>query len=173
MVDLAIGAAISGLKTAAEIAGGFVKLRDEAMIQAKVIELQSVILTAQGNALTAQGEQFSLLDAKRELEAKIAELEAWEREKKRYELKDVGNGCFAYVLKLDAAGTEPPHSICANCYQQGRKSILHRFHISIGHAVALQCHACGSEMIVEGHDLRERAKLAAKKPPAPRGSLRF
>jgi hypothetical protein len=36
MVDLAIGAAIAGLKTAGELAGSFVKLRDEAMIQAKV-----------------------------------------------------------------------------------------------------------------------------------------
>jgi hypothetical protein len=120
MPALAIGAAISGLKTAGEMAGSFVKLRDEAMIQAKVIELQTVILSAQGSALAAQGEQFSLLDTKRELEAKIAELEAWDRQKERYELSEVGPGALAYTLKRDARPPEPAHMACANCFDRGR-----------------------------------------------------
>jgi hypothetical protein len=60
----------------------------------------------------------------------MAQLEAWETEKKRYQLTDYGRGTFAYALKPDAADGEPPHRVCANCYQHGQKSILQFSHSS-------------------------------------------
>lgn len=153
-MDGTIGAAIASLKTAGEIAHSFLKARDIATIQGKVIELQSVILSAQSSALSAQSEQSALLDAKRELEQKIADLEAWEREKTRYLLEEVVSGAFAYALKPDAAGAEPPHKICANCYQHRKKSILMEFQIPQGKATGLRCHPCGAEIILRGTDLR-------------------
>jgi hypothetical protein len=54
----------------------------------------------------------------------VAELETWNAEKQRYELKDVGWGSLAYALKEDARGTEQVHQICAACYQHDKKSIL-------------------------------------------------
>lgn len=146
MVDLAIGTAIASLKAAGDIAGGFLKLRDLAQVQGKVIELQSVILAAQQSALAAQGEQFTLLEEKRSLETQIAELEAWEREKDRYQLEEVGFSSFAYTLKREAQGTEPLHMICPSCYQNGRKSVLQATDALMRRQRVHRCPACGTEV---------------------------
>lgn len=151
MVDLAIGAAIASLKAAGDMAGGFLKLRDIAQVQGKVIELQSVILTAQQGALASQSEQLSLLDEKRGLEKKIADLEAWDRQKERYELSEVGRGALAYTLKVDAKPPEPQHMACANCFDHGRRSILQR-HRSNTVEHSFKCPSCAAEIIVPVKD---------------------
>jgi hypothetical protein len=114
-----IASAIGSLKTAADLAKGFLDLKEAAAVQGRVIELQGVILAAQSSALAAQSDQFALLEEIRSLKAKMADLEAWDTEKKRYERKNVGYGSFVYVLKPEERGTEPPHWACANCYEHG------------------------------------------------------
>lgn len=160
---LTISGAIASLKTAGEIAGAFVGLRDQAMIQTKVIELQSVILAAQSSAMSAQSEQFTLLETKRRLEAKIAELETWEAEKQRYELKQIGRASICYVLKPEVAGSEPPHMICTNCYQHGRKSIL----LSTGELVKMEresvCPACHARVLGNPERQGERPEPPIKR----------
>ena len=118
MVDMSmITGGLASLKAAKDIAEGLVSLRDTAKFQGAVVELQ-------GKILAAHADQFSLLERVRELEAKMAQLEAWEAERKRYKLTDYGGGTFAYELKAEAAEGEPMHRLCAACYQQGYKSIL-------------------------------------------------
>jgi hypothetical protein len=125
MIDMrTIASAVGSLNTAAQIAKGVVGLHDMQTVQTKVIELQQVILAAQSSTLTAQSDQMTLLEDLRTLRAKMAELEAWETEKARYDLKDFGGGTFAYELKPGEARGEPMHRLCANCYQRGHKSIL-------------------------------------------------
>ena len=54
MVDIAsISAAVTGLKTATDIAKGIAELGSVAEVQSKVIELQTVILAAQSSAMAA------------------------------------------------------------------------------------------------------------------------
>ena len=119
MVDLgSISAGLASLKAAKDIAETLVNLRDTAKFQSAVVELQ-------GKILAAQTDQFSLLERIRDLETKMAKLEAWETEKKRYKLTDYGGATFAYALKPDAADGEPTHRLCATCYSNGHKSILH------------------------------------------------
>lgn len=146
MVELAIGTAIASLKAAGDLAGGFLKLRDMAQVQGRVIELQSLILAAQQSALAAQGEQFALLEEKRALEKHVADLEAWEREKERYQLQEVGRGSFAYTLRPEARGSEPPHMLCPNCYQQGRKSLLQATDVLMQRQRVHRCPACAAEV---------------------------
>jgi hypothetical protein len=125
MVDMAsISAAVTGLKTATDIAKGLMDLKTTAEVQGKVIELQGVILAAQSSALAAQSDQFTLLERIRELEREMAQLEAWDAEKKRYKLKDYGGGTFAYELKPEEARGEPMHRVCAACYQKRHIAIL-------------------------------------------------
>ena len=89
MVDMSmITGGLASLKAAKDIAEGLVSLRDTAKFQGAVVELQ-------GKILAAHADQFSLLERVRELEAKMAQLEAWEAEKKRYNLTDYGGGTFA------------------------------------------------------------------------------
>jgi hypothetical protein len=164
MPDLtAIMSGISALQTASELAKGLVNLRDTALIQGKVIELQSVILSAQSSALSAQAEQAALLQQIDDLKKEMTRLEAWETEKEKYSLVQLTDGVFAYALKEETEGGEPPHKICASCYQHGSKQILQQETRFPGRVEFLLCHGCGSELIISG------ARHEEHKPPKPNG----
>jgi hypothetical protein len=143
----AISGAIASLNAAGHIAKGLLGIRDAAKIQAKVIELQAEILSAQQSAFAANSAQTALLTHIRQLETEVAEAKAWDTEKQRYQLSDVGLGSLAYTLRPEAQGAEPAHAICPGCYQKGKKSILQ--HDSELHFGLLRCHECGAKLRVE------------------------
>jgi hypothetical protein len=123
----AIASALSSLKAAKDIAEAMVSLRDTAAFQTKLIEFQGKLIDANNAAFSAQEERTALLERIRDLEKQVADLKAWRTEKQQYELKDIYEGIsFAYVLKPHAQDTERPHWLCANCYNNGKKSILQR-----------------------------------------------
>jgi hypothetical protein len=126
MTDAAlIGGAITSLNAAMNIAKGLISVHDVSTIQGNVIELQSEIMAAQSSALSAaQSEQFALRDRMRELEKEIACLKAWTHERTRYEMKPLIGAGVAYMLKPEERGSEPPHWICQNCYENGRAIAL-------------------------------------------------
>jgi hypothetical protein len=125
MVDLsAFASALASLKAAKDIAEAMVGLRDATAFQGKLIKFQSKIIDANNSAFAAQDERFALLEKIRELEKKVADFEAWDTEKQRYQMEKVWAGSIAYVLTEDARGTEPIHWLCAKCYQDRKKSIL-------------------------------------------------
>jgi translation initiation factor 2B subunit (eIF-2B alpha/beta/delta family) len=154
---------MGSLQTAGNMAKALIGIRDEAMIQAKVAELQSAILAAQSGALTAQSEQFAMLNRVRNLEEQVRQLEAWEREKERYELTALENGRgFVYTLKVSAQGGEPPHQICANCYNRGEKSTLQPAQRDVGRARTLDCHNCGAVIYTSGVVHKEHGPITIK-----------
>jgi hypothetical protein len=155
-----ITAAITGLKAATDLAQSFVNLKTSGEIQGKVVELQTVILAAQGSALAAQSEQFTLLDRIRNLETEIIQFENWEAEKQRYQLTDYGSGTFAYALKPSEAYGEPPHRICANCYNQGHKSLLQVLSIGSGQEHT-QCSRCKTEVFLGTYSPRSSGYMAS------------
>lgn len=108
---------ISALKAALDILKTVKDANDVAARQGIVIKLQEQILTA-------QAAQFDLIEQVRSLETEIANRETWDTDKQRYELRRVGPGAFPYVLKKEAAGSEPAHWICPNCYANRKCSIL-------------------------------------------------
>src|SRR5689334_19073320 len=131
MPDMAlIGGAVASLKLAFDMTKTLGAIRDFAKLNETVIELQRLIMAAQSDALAAQSDQFSLLQRISDLEKQIADIKAWDAEKQKYELKDVGLGSFAYVVKETVRGSELPHEICAACYQHSKKSILQPIEIS-------------------------------------------
>lgn len=148
-----IQAAIGGLQAAGDIAKSMIGLHDATVLKTKTIELQSAILAAQSSALSAQSEQFALVDRIRELEEEIRRMEAWDAEKQRYELTDIGNGQFTYSLKEGMQPPEPPHSICANCYNQGQKSIL-QGSSKMGRK-SLICNRCKAEIVTRESTARK------------------
>src|SRR5437868_5960993 len=100
MVDMtAISGLASSLKAVSEITKAMIGIRDGAMLQAKAIELNEIILSAQQSALDANIAQSELTQRVRDLEAKITKLESWDTEKRRYELAEIGAGGFAHVVK--------------------------------------------------------------------------
>lgn len=138
----AIGAALASLNAAVNIAKAMINLRDAAALQSKVIEFQSAILEAQGSALVANDERTALIQRVGQLEKQVADLEAWDTEKKRYELRALGSGTLAYALKAEAKGSEPSHWICATCYEKGQKSILQRTIFQQYGMWPHNCHSC-------------------------------
>jgi polyhydroxyalkanoate synthesis regulator phasin/ribosomal protein L32 len=145
-----IAGLMSSLKAAKDIAQTMVGLRDAATFQAKAIEFQSKIFDAMERAIASQEERAALVEKVSELEKEVAQLEAWETEKQRYELKDVGSGSLAFTLKPECAGSEPPHHICAQCYQHAQKSILQPETRFPGRSQWLVCHGCGADIVISG-----------------------
>src|SRR5208282_6448080 len=115
---------ISGLKLAGDIAKSIIKFKSISEVQGKVIELQNAILSAQSSALSAQAHQAAMIEEIRNLEKEIARIKAWEEQKQRYKLVPAWEGAVLYALKKSCSNSEPPHWICTNCYEDGRKSIL-------------------------------------------------
>jgi len=86
---------------------------------------------------------MALVERIGELEKQVERFETWEVEKKRYKLTDYGGGTFAYALKPEEAQGEPPHRICAHCYENGHKAVLQFTHKSEGRDY-FECLRCKS-----------------------------
>jgi len=135
---------IAGLglfKTAFDIAKGLKDINDATIRNGAIIDLQEMILSA-------RDQQAAALERISELEKELARFENWETEKQRYELADVGRGAVAYRLKPAMTNGEPPHSICANCYERAEKRHLQPE--TRRGSQYLVCHSCGAELIING-----------------------
>ncbi|HEY8006982.1 MAG TPA: hypothetical protein VIE66_09360 [Methylocella sp.] len=130
-------AGMSAIKSAFEIAKGLKDIDDVARRNAAVIELQEKILAAQET-------QAQLIEAISNLKKRVAELEAWDGEKQRYELKSLAEGVFSYRLKKAMADSEPIHDLCTACYLRGKKSILQRRDKSMDQL--MNCSECKAEI---------------------------
>jgi hypothetical protein len=148
----AIASALSALKGMKDIAEAMIGLRDAKVLQEKRLEFQARIIDAQSGILAAQEERSMLIDRVRDLEKQIAEFETWDTEKQRYELKRVAPGAFAYSMKPDAGGAEPPHWICTACYQNRKKSLLQEMPMRVpqpgGLVSVWECPACSAKIRV-------------------------
>lgn len=147
MLDMMmLESAVTGLKTAGQIAKAIHQLVTSAEVKAKVIELQDSIFSAQQNALTAQSEQFTMIQRIRDLEEEIARIKAWEEQKKRYKLVNPWGGpALVYAFKESCKGAENPHWICAKCYDDGRRTVLQPRQAAKGW-MNLVCATCKSEI---------------------------
>jgi hypothetical protein len=151
----AIAVLITHLRSAVEILKAMRDADDASATRTKVPELTREIMSALSSALATQSAHFDLLLSQRDLEEEMAQLKAWNTEKYRYELKSVGPGAVAYVLKESMRGSEPIHWICANCFQIGKKRFLSESHSDLHH-VYHKCQECGG-------------KIRIRKTPTPPG----
>lgn len=110
-------AGLSAIKTAFDLALGLKNIQDAPSRDRAINELGEKILAA-------RGAQASLLDEISDLERDLLRLKAWDSDRERYVLNEVSPGVFAYTLRKGKEGGEPPHMLCANCYQHREKSIL-------------------------------------------------
>jgi hypothetical protein len=143
--DSALTDMITSLRSAVEITKAITDISDANMLQTKILDLAKEIMSAQSCALATQSAQLELLQSKRGLEDELAKLKAWNMEKYRYELQNVGSGAITYVLKQSMRGTEPIHWICANCFQIGKKRFLNESHSDL-HFVYYKCQECAGKI---------------------------
>lgn len=112
-------------KAAVDVVKGLISLQVTTETQATVFEVQKRLLDMQSLAMQARDEQSALQQRVHELEAALAKRDDWEREKKRYKLRQVSRGVYVYVVaKSELQPGEPPHSICPSCFEHGQKSVL-------------------------------------------------
>ena len=119
-----ISAAVTSLRATLDGAKAMIGLRDAEAFRAKSIELQEVIMRALDSGIEAREAYSKQLDSVRALEAEVAKLKAWDAEQENYELKTIGRGAVAYMLKPEKRGSEPPHWLCPNCFANGKKTFL-------------------------------------------------
>lgn len=131
--------ALSAFKTMFDLAKGMKDINDATVRNDIAIELQEKILAA-------QAQQATLIETVTALENELAKLRAWDADKKRYELREIASGQFAYALKRDTEMGETPHTLCANCFSEGRKSLLQTEIRFPGRHTVFFCQRCDSEM---------------------------
>ncbi|MER9191221.1 hypothetical protein [Mesorhizobium australicum] len=124
MVVAEIATGYSALRSAYEIVKGLKDTDDRVKLNSAVIDLQEQIITAQEGAGAAR-------DKIREMEATIAAHEDWNKIADLYQLKDFGDGTFAYEL-TPGVSNEPLHLACPNCFQSRKRSILQFFDTYVG-----------------------------------------
>lgn len=145
MVDVSAG--LQSLDFMLKSLKALVGIRDEARLNAAVIDLQRQAIELQGHIRAADAENFTLLQRVRALEAEIGSLKDRSAELERYELKNIGGGASAYMLKPAMRGTEPPVWLCPACYVNGKKAILQRT-MQTGHGHLYTCGGCGAKTVV-------------------------
>jgi hypothetical protein len=164
MVDMtAITAVAASLNAAKEITKAMIGLRDAALIQGKVIELNSTILDAQSSAFAANDERSALIEQVRDLEKQLVDLKAWDTEKQRYHLKQIQTGVTVYALKEGMESGEPSHYLCTHCYGRAQKSVLQREMLSPGMTIIHVCHQCGAEFVEHGQRQPEHRKMPRRR----------
>lgn len=124
-MDMAsIAAAISSLKVAGDIAVGLINLKSATDVNTIAVELNQKILAAQHALFEANATQTALVERIRELEGQIAAMKDWDAQKKRYKLVTPYTGVTVYAMQQSMCDGEPPHYICANCFQNNKRSML-------------------------------------------------
>ena len=139
--------ALGAIKSAGDTVKSLVQLRDISLVREKAIELHSQILAAQESALNAKAREATLIAEIHDLKEQIAQLKQWDADKQAYELCAVGTGAFAYACKPDAKPSEPPHWLCAKCFNEQRKSLLQYAGRTNGrHDSVYACGTCGDKV---------------------------
>ncbi|MGC0155008.1 hypothetical protein ACPRNU_21325 [Chromobacterium vaccinii] len=129
-----ISAALGGLRTAVDLAKLAVEARDDQKIASAVQSLNDRIIEIQGVALQLQEKQASQLeqiqtlkDDKRELSARVADLEKQADEQNRYRLRELSTGVFVYAYEPVDGDAAPAHYLCQSCMDnKSQKAVLVR-----------------------------------------------
>jgi hypothetical protein len=144
-----IAAGVTSLRASFDLAKAMLELRDQEAFRTKSIELQGLIVDALEKAIAAREAQASQADIIRALEAEVADLKAWGAQEQKYELKNIGGGSVALMLKPEARGASPPHWLCPTCFAQRKKAFFQGTGTQIGRGWVYQCQGCGHKVTAD------------------------
>jgi hypothetical protein len=121
-----IAAFATAVSHAINIAKAIVETHDEMKLRDLKLEFTTSLLDVTQKQLALAESYQAHLDANEKLKKQLAAYERWEQESQRYQLHQPSPGIFVYALKPDHAAGQPPHWICAACYNEGKKTLLQR-----------------------------------------------
>jgi hypothetical protein len=130
------------LSAASEGVQKLIEVRDLIKFGDALGKLQAQILSAQQGALAGYTRELALLDEIGALKKRVTDLETWNSEKDRYELKHLGWGAYAYMLKQGERGAKPPHWVCANCYEHGHIATVQYGSMKPNERIVWFCPSC-------------------------------
>jgi hypothetical protein len=139
-------AASQSVKALGELLKAASELKNFNDFVAAISEINAKLMDAQVAALSSQEKQSALAKRICELEQKIVELENWNHESERYQLTSLASDILVYTVKPGKENGEPPHKLCARCYNERKKSILQRKDKSMSGTTFI-CHTCNSEIL--------------------------
>jgi hypothetical protein len=134
-------AAANVLKSAYELVRDLRKSSDPVALKAGLEELTERLLGARETAFKMAEEFDALADENKSLRAELSRQAAWEAEEKRYQLRQIFPGSFAFVLKGGLREEEPDHIVCPTCFKNQKISILQKVD-----AVRLGCFTCKTQI---------------------------
>lgn len=146
-----ISTTLSALKSTVDLAKTAVAVRDDIkiaeatqLLNDRIIDVQNAALQLQEQLSAQRDDIEALKNEKRDLSAKIAELEQRKSERSQYELKELTPGSFVLAYIKPGEGSTPMHHLCQPCMDNlSKKSVLQEIQ-SIG-AYFLQCPSCKNE----------------------------
>lgn len=113
----------------------------------KTLEVTQIAIQLQGLVLSLQSDLLALQSSKANLEAEISQLRKFEVEKDQYSPFQFATGTFVYRSNkgiTNERGEMAYHYLCANCFNQGKKSVLQPSPIE-GYFEILTCHHCSAK----------------------------
>lgn len=148
---------ISVLDTARGTAKKAIELFKKSPTDAAAIEFGMTINELLGQLMDARQAQLEILHRLNELEGAVIAMNKFDDERQRYEPIITPGGSMVLSLKPGDPKGEPPHFLCPNCFEHGKKGILQPRGRS---TVRRECHGCGKEFIMvapdpDGASLRE------------------
>jgi hypothetical protein len=136
---------LTSLKTGGDILKTIAGLRDTKAIRAEVDNLREVQFRVSSGVATIHQEYLAMAESNRVMREELEQRGRWAVEKQRYELYRFAAGIYVWAIKPAAQGADPFHALCAQCFEQDRKSILQVRDRPFGMASAI-CLACKSEL---------------------------
>ena len=144
---MAIGAAIAAVKDFTELVGklgdGASKARPEV-----ISKLYASVLDIQQQLLAAQSRESELLARCRALEEEKAHAKDWQTETTRYVLRRVDGGVVRQQKAKHASGN-PPHWLCANCFEEQQKCYLQKDPKIVDGGHVWKCPRCSTAVMVD------------------------
>lgn len=157
MVDFSqISAAVTAIGAASEIGKSLLGIRDSTIGNAKIIEIQELLLKAQNSLFAHNSELHKLQQENFDLANRLRALEEKQTKQSQYSLVEIGKGGF--VLEKIHSLENIPDSIqtksyfCQPCFSGGREVVLQRgvFYTS----VHLDCPVCKNQILTGEEELQ-------------------
>jgi hypothetical protein len=134
-------AALASIKPAFDIVSGLLKMKTDAAVQEKAVELNSKLLDVQRTIGEMMEAHTRLVEENTALKGRVATFDQWQLEKESYEIVPTGrtNG-FLWARKPVEKESYARMYLCTVCFEDRKKSIL-----GWKDAHTLRCPRCKAE----------------------------
>lgn len=138
-----ITGAFQSAKLAVDLVKSATGLANHNDVLMAVSAVQAKLADAMASELQSLEKQRDLSTRLHELERKLAEVEDWSAQIKRYSLTKLPSSALAYALKPEFTAVEPMHYLCASCMDKKQRSMMQPS------GRRLLCNACDSNIAFE------------------------